>query len=75
MRRGFALVYPQGLPAEGEAWPALADAIGLTPAHFAINLAEVARSGLFAGNPWRDTAEDRLFLPSGPRADETGSLF
>ena len=75
MQRAFAQVYPQGLPADGEVWPTLADAIGLTPAHFAVSVAEAARSGLFAGNPWRDPVEGRLFLSSGPGADETGSLF
>lgn len=75
MQRRFVEVYPHGLPPEGEAWPTLADAIGLTPAHFAVSVAEVAQRGLFAGNPWQEPIEARLSLSAEATGDQTGSLL
>lgn len=54
MGRRFAEVYPQGLPAEGEVRPAVADALGITPAHFVDSVAEAERSGgVSSQNIWR----------------------
>lgn len=54
MQRPYEEIYPEGLPADGEVWPEMADRLGLSPHAFVTSKQEAACNGLHRGNLFRD---------------------